>query len=319
MSTILKALRRLEEDKRSQAAMSLDAAVLDPARPARSQRLPVTSVAAGAMAALGVIAIAWSLSGVWLPGAVDETAAIAVAAAIEEGTPPAAVRVARREAAKPPSMPDRIEDIPRPPPGDPVPLTPSTAASRIEAFANPEEVRREMQRLAGGPVVRVEEPAPEPKKVSPDADPAAAPETVAVVEVAGAIETIEAVEAPKAARPAESAKTKKAPAVASPQPAVVAKASPPAPAPVSAPVSERVAEPKVAVVKRAPTPEVDVREIIWHPNPARRIVVFSIDGGEPRRLAEGDEVAGFSVAEIGLSDVELVHDGIALKRRIGTN
>ena len=33
MSTILKALRRLEEDKRLQAARSLEEAVLEPARP----------------------------------------------------------------------------------------------------------------------------------------------------------------------------------------------------------------------------------------------------------------------------------------------
>ena len=38
MSTILKALRRLEEDKRTQAAMSLDEAVLDPTRSVGNRR-----------------------------------------------------------------------------------------------------------------------------------------------------------------------------------------------------------------------------------------------------------------------------------------
>ncbi len=97
MSTILKALRRLEEDKRTQAAMSLDEAVLDPARPAGNRRGIGVSVAAGVMAALGVIAIAWSLSGLLLPASEGAPAPLA---------PQRDMQVAKREAAEPPEVPE---------------------------------------------------------------------------------------------------------------------------------------------------------------------------------------------------------------------
>jgi hypothetical protein len=40
-------------------------------------------------------------------------------------------------------------------------------------------------------------------------------------------------------------------------------------------------------------------------------------GRPPQRLAEGDVVAGFTVVEIGLSEVWLERDGVSLKRRVG--
>ena len=62
MSTILKALRRLEDDKRAEETRSLDQAVLEPAAPVRSARGRRTRAVAGVMAAAGVIAIAWSFA-----------------------------------------------------------------------------------------------------------------------------------------------------------------------------------------------------------------------------------------------------------------
>lgn len=288
MSTILKALRRLEEDKRTQAAMSLDEAVLDPARPAGNRRGIGVSVAAGVMAALGVIAIAWSLSGLLLPASEGAPAPLA---------PQRDMQVAKREAAEPPKVPERIEDVPRPPPSDPIPLKPSTAAARIEAFANPQKIRREMQRLAGGPIERVDEPE---SRVSPVPDPA-----VRVVQKAAL---------PKPApAPVVEKSMPKAPPIPARPPAVVAKA------PAPAPVSEPVADPPVAVIQREPAPEIAVQEIIWHPNPARRVAIFEVDGAKSQRIGEGDQIAGFTVAEIGLSDVELVRNGVAVTRRIGKN
>ena len=62
-----------------------------------------------------------------------------------------------------------------------------------------------------------------------------------------------------------------------------------------------------------------MQEIIWHPNPSRRVVVVQIDGAASRRLGEGDENSGFKVVEIGLSEVELLHGGDVLKRGIVAN
>lgn len=308
MSTILKALRRLEEDKRAQAAMSLDQAVLDPAAPASPRRGIGLGVAAGVMAALGVIAIAWSLSGLWLTG--GEGGLSQIQASSAKAAPPALEtpsRVVKRDAGKPPGALERIEDAPRPPPVDPIPLTPSTAAARVEVFANPDEIRGELQRLVGGSARQVDASGPDPATAAaPDPEPAALVARQLAEDVA-AKKSAPAPVAPKRAA--------KAPA---PEPVAVAKALIPAPAAVSAPVPEPVAEPSVAVIERKPPPEIVVREIIWHPNPARRIAVVELDGVESDRLAEGDEIAGFTIAEIGLSDVELVRDGVTTKRRIGS-
>jgi hypothetical protein len=63
-----------------------------------------------------------------------------------------------------------------------------------------------------------------------------------------------------------------------------------------------------------------VQQIIWHPTPNRRVAVLQVEGdASPRRVGEGDVVAGFTVAKIGLSDVELVRDGVTVTRRLGSS
>jgi hypothetical protein len=63
-----------------------------------------------------------------------------------------------------------------------------------------------------------------------------------------------------------------------------------------------------------------VQQIIWHPRAERRVAVVSVKGeSAPRRLGEGEEVAGYTIARIGVSDIELTRDGISTKRRVGSN
>ena len=66
-----------------------------------------------------------------------------------------------------------------------------------------------------------------------------------------------------------------------------------------------------------PMPTLRVTRTIWHPNPDRRVAVVQLLGRPPQRLGEGDVVAGFTVVQIGLAEVELERDGVVLQRRVG--
>ena len=288
MSTILKALRRLEDDKLAGATKSLDEAVLDPATSVQPSRKIGMGAAAGVMLLAGVTAVVWSFSGVWLvapedtpalpPAAVPAASAVGqvenvdTADTVKPATADLEVPVVSREGALPGSFEEAKRRLKLPPVIGGAPVT----LARIEVLANPEETRRELQRRAGAPSVREDEP--EPTQPSPAGSPRAA-----------------VVRTP--ARDRSSPKVVKVPERE----------------------EARVREPSVAVIQLRRTPGIALQEIIWHPNPVRRIAVFEVEGAKPERRSEGDEIAGFTVDEIGLSDVMLVRDGVALKRRIGVN
>ena len=117
MSTILKALRRLEEDKRAQAARSLDQAVLEPARPPRSAGMQ-RGVVVGVLLSLGIVAVVWASGSALLSGsgAPDEDAkeAVEIAQAAPEPAPPVVRDPARpaqppvAPAVRPPTARERI-------------------------------------------------------------------------------------------------------------------------------------------------------------------------------------------------------------------
>lgn len=291
MSTILKALRRLEDDKLAGATKSLDEAVLDPATSVQPSGKIGMRAAAGVMLLAGVTAVVWSFSGFWLVAPEDTPAlpptAVPAATAVgqvenvdtaenvdpvDTAAPDPETPVVSREGALPGSYEEVKRRLKLPPVIGGAPVT----LARIEVLANPEETRRELQRRAGAPSVREDEP--EPTQPSPAGSPRAA-----------------VVRTP--ARDRSSPKVVKVPERE----------------------QARVREPSVAVIQLRRTPGIALQEIIWHPNPVRRIAVFEVEGAKPERRSEGDEIAGFTVDEIGLSDVMLVRDGVALKRRIGVN
>ncbi len=91
----------------------------------------------------------------------------------------------------------------------------------------------------------------------------------------------------------------------------------PAAAPGAAPRSNLA---RAAALETPPAVELSVEKIIWHPKPERRVAVVSIPGESgTRRLGEGAEVAGYTIAKIGVADVELLRDGVSTKRRLGAN
>jgi hypothetical protein len=98
--------------------------------------------------------------------------------------------------------------------------------------------------------------------------------------------------------------------------AAVEPAAPPV-VPAAAKPSRAVPEAEVEVLERRHMPSLRVTRTIWHPNPDRRVAVVQLLGRPPQKLGEGDVVAGFTVVEIGLADVELERDGVILQRRVG--
>ncbi len=297
MSTILKALRRLEEDKRTRAAQSLEEAVLEPEAGSRRRGLPV-KVGVGVVVALGVSTIVWFLVSLWLP---SETETVA-----RQAPAPLGITAESTLAKATPNPPQVPRIAPRPPPTAPVPLRKTTAESRVEALPNPAEIRAEMQRLVAATAPSLAEEIAKP----------VAKETVKPV-----VESAPSAPEPKQAEPPEApvvARRQAAPAPV-PVPAQKPTAEPISPEPRFAkakPAPALVPEP--AVIDRRPIPEFAVQQIIWHPTAARRVAVFEIDGeASLLRIGEGGIVAGFTVAKIGLSAVELVRDGVALERRVG--
>lgn len=291
MSTILKALRRLEEDKRAEAALGLDHVVLDPVKPHRGTGL-AASVGAGVAAALGVIAIVWSLSGLWTQGGDAEGPAMPVASAAS------------------PVAPVSIRDAPRPPPTTPIPLVAPSAESRVAATGRRQRTlavdEPTSQRLAvtsvpvAAPVEREEPPAP-----ARDAIPEPVQQIAALAKPEPMAKLQPIVESEPAVKPVLEPRS-----VAPPAPPPVATRPPPVVAKVSASPAKPKPEPQKI--------DLAVRKIIWHPTPGRRVAVVSVEGeAEPRRIGEGEVVAGFTVAKIGLSDVELVRDGASTRKRVG--
>jgi len=120
-----------------------------------------------------------------------------------------------------------------------------------------------------------------------------------------------------------------APVAAAPEPPPVA-VEPPAPAPVPPAAAPKPAVAKVApqrpppapVAKPAPpppsAPAVLVERTSWHPSVERRVAWVSVEGlAGARELHEGDAVGALVVKEIRPSSVIFLHGADTIQRRVG--
>jgi hypothetical protein len=162
--------------------------------------------------------------------------------------------------------------------------------------------------------------APEPARVAPEAPASAVPREVAErlpplgapLETAAAEPTPEPEAAPPAAREPEPA----APAAPPPKPSAVAAAPKPAPAPVAEPAPPPPAAP--APSSAPPAPLVEVERTSWHPSPERRVAWVRLEGlAGTRELHEGDGIGTLVVREIRPSSVLFQHGSEQLQRRVG--
>ena len=316
MSTILKALRRLEEEKASADSgrdLREQVAARTPMPPARPGWRAPAAVAAVLLSALaGAGTIWWIFGGDAAREAAEPAPRIAEAPPAPAAPAPApATTFAPDPAAGPPedAFASDVETVPRPHPqprlADAEPLEPrrppaagtrrpvldtQAAARAREAALREAEMRAGLAELEGtaeaapAPVV-VPEPVPAIAAPAPEAEAPAPP--------------------PKAATPAPRPAPEAAPA--------------PKPAPPPEPAREVAAAkpaPKVSTPAAPALPDVLVQKTQWHPLSDRRTAWLQV-ACEAREVVEGDVVEGMLVEEIQPSGVVFERDGEPLRRGVG--
>jgi hypothetical protein len=328
MSTILKALRRLEHEKakvdrplREQVA----GADGDDGGSASSRRWPILvgGVLAGVAAGLAVLfAMRHEAAG---PAPSGSAPPAAEAAAPRGGRGQLAPIKPKREpavaAARPPApapAPAEVEDVavvPR------QPARPRLAAGDSVLPREDEALEAEApvpEAVAAAPI-----PVPAARPPAPTPVPARTP--MPAVPAGGAEQPAQGGGAPRAAAPPVAAQSAPAPTAgavvakpaAAPRPPVAAVT----PAQKLAPAVAKAATPSAAAKRpTAPDafPELRVERTLWHPLPDRRMAVIEVPGLGPQEFHEGAEVvAGARIALIEPSGVVFRFEGKDVRRKIG--
>jgi hypothetical protein len=298
MSSILKALQRLERDRAGarehEPALSedlsqeliggVDPDALPPKR--RSAALWIGLAVALTASGLG----AW-FAAPWFAGLVAEAPPVVAAAPRSDPdarTPAPVVKeapsepfdVASRTPPPPPGESPKLQarQAPAAEPAPPEPARPERRERPLVAKAEPIAPAREPEAPAkrAVPVPEAEPPAPPPEaKPAPRAEPA--PKRAAL---------------PPRAEPA-------------PKRAALPPRAEPAPKPPAAGVMERA-------------PEISVLRTSWHPNSSRRVATVRVAGGsEPQELHEGDSTGALVVKKIEPSAVVFTFLGREVRRSVG--
>ncbi len=311
MSTILKALRRLEQEKaRTDRPLREQVTGLAPADrsdPRGSRRWPILlgGIGAGVGAGLAVLLLVLSRGDSPAPPSAAEPSPV----------------VAERPAPQPAGPTQRRAQPPRarlaPAAARPAPVVASDDVEMLERGVPAPRVVEEPEEEAR-PAAPAE-PAPgsvrpfqhAARRALPAATPSAEPPVTRPAPIA-APEPATPLPAPQVAKPAtalpppEVAKPSKA--LPPPEVAKPAKALPP-PEAARAPARPRPAP--------DPFPALRVERTTWHPLAERRLAVVDVPGEGVRELREGDRVAGATVASIEPSGVVFRFDGRDVRRKIG--
>lgn len=349
MSTILKALRRLEEDRGVQSPRPLRDEVTRSPESAKSRRRgrPLLAVLLGLGVAAGTGALAfWYMGGAPEPAGPTEPKELAAAGSAEPRAEPAA-------AAKRPRKPRRARPaLQRPSP--PRAAAPSAASERELPAAALESKVGLVRRPPAQPRIAASEPADPPGGAVGAEEPAGSQVTPAgpvqqasrrAPAATGPEETKFRAEQPpeQAAEPPVVAVAPR-PERAAPEPPVASGAAPardaektaPTPKPVheeaaaeeaskqptkAAAAVARESEPGEAAssqIVRAEVPGLRVERTVWHPIAERRVATIELEqNSERREIHEGDAVGPLVVSEIEPSGVVFVHEGVEIRRRIG--
>lgn len=314
MSTILKALQRLEDEKSAGVERSLSEQVVARRPPPAPERrgLKIGAVAIGGLAVAAAAFFFW-------PTEEEPNAEVAMEAALPAAAPATKTKVAaekprRRQSARPASA-ARAQ-----PPSSGVEISPVVEVVKLleappadsggsansgESAAPPKRAtpraqaggqrpgRRPSARKSDTQIARGSERArPAPKQVA-DAKPSAA-------HILGS--SVLAKPVPEPPAPVEVA------------------ALAPKPAPTAAPASipAAIQELENRIVLRAKVPAIRVEKTIWHPDADRRVAVVKlIDVDEVLRLKEGDAVGPLVVIGIKPGSVLFSHDNIEIQYNVG--
>jgi hypothetical protein len=284
MSTILEALRRLEKDKRPEAAAPLESRIVEPEPPSR--------VTGGSM----------------LPWAIAVFALVTAGGMFFlSGRQPPVESLAARPAPEPPSS---RPPVVAPSPRSTLQSVPFGAAMPTSADPPGGAPRFEKQ----SPTARVmQESATPPRRdrVASRPPPSQSPPRAQADRPTG----IPSPRAPEALAPI-ALKATEVP------PSAVAKAPPSTPSPVrpSPPLDTKSEAPRQTAAAEVPSraPDLVVLKTIWHPSAERRLARLELEaGGEVREVREGEWVQGFEIREIRLSGVILEKEGVTSERRVG--
>ncbi len=305
MSTILKALRRVEEERPAtptpaRRAMRGDIVADAGGRPPQRRKRGGPNLAL--WGSLGAVVLLAAL--VWWRLPQPETGEIA------EAQPPEQVEAEQaRPAAQPPAA-----------------ATPRSPTERLAARTAPAAVPTAVAPPAAAPPAEPDVPAELAEHLPP---------LGATLDVPTPDATTLDVPTPDSAPPITTAEPVPPPLAPALTPAVAIAEPEPAPAPPPTAPPVAVAKPSVAprpaakpapvVAKSAPplapaapsAPAVLVERTSWHPKPERRIAWVQVEGLATRELHEGDVVGVLVVKEIRPSAVVFQHGADTLQRRVG--
>jgi hypothetical protein len=310
VSTILKALQRLEDEKSANVERSLNEQVVARRPPPDPERrgLRIGAIAIGGLVVAAAALLFWFTR---------KDPAVEVAM---ESPPPAAAPVAaqqqvaaekpnRRPSARPATAAraqQESSEVEVSPVVEVVKRLDGPPADSAAPAAPPKRAASPVQAGAERPARRPGARKPDPQVAREAAQPKLAPEQVANAKSAAATQ-ISGNSAPAKPVPAPPAPVEIA-AVA-PKPAATAE---------SASTRAAIREPEHEVIQRAKLPTLSVEKTIWHPDADRRVAVVKlIDAEEVLRLKEGDAVGTLVVKVIKPDSVLFSHDGIEVVYNVG--
>jgi hypothetical protein len=344
VSTILKALQRLEDEKSADAGRSLDEQVVARRPPPDPERrgLKIGAVAIGGLAVAAAAFLFWLTREEPAAEVAMEPPPPATAPETAAKTKVAAEKPRREPSARPApaaraqgdsseveisSVVEVVQYLDAPPADSAAPAaSPERAASRVKVGAERPARRSSANkpdplvargaaesRTAPEQVANAKPPATEISENSAPVKPAPAPP--APVEVA----VVAAKPAPAPPAPVEVAAVAVKPAPAPPAPVeVAAVAAKPALTAASASFPTAIRESEQRIVQRAKLPTLSVKKTIWHPDAYRRVAVVKLtDTEEVLRLKEGDAVGPLVVQTINPSSVLFNHDGVEITYNVG--
>ena len=342
MSTILKALRRLEQEKTRkdrplrEQVTGANGAYRGESAPPRRWPILLGGIGAGVFAGLAVLLLVFSRG-----DSADEVAPAAAAPAPPAATaaqapaPQIAARARRRhDAAQLPAAPGPSVPEPAARPLAPEPEVPEDVAVIDHGTRGPRPIaemspasEQNAPPMPGSvrPYHRADPQGLPGRHLLPESDPVAEPpvdagEAVAAVQPPAPAVAPAATRAPApvpapAVPPAREAPPAPAEAVATPRPAPRAAEPARAAAPRSEPApAPRAASPRPAA---APFPALRVERTTWHPLAERRVALVEVPGTGEQSVHEGDLVAGAVVKRIEPSGVVFEHAGREVRRKIG--
>jgi hypothetical protein len=328
VSTILKALQRLEDEKVAEVERSLDERIVARRSSPRAAHHLGLAIAVAAISGVAVAVAAFLL---W-PGQGEPDARVA------QPLPPVAQAPAPAVAAAP--APAAAAEPPHAEPA-PVPAAPESAQpSKVQVADVVEVVERldaqpaDSDKAAASaeqaePLVVTRSATTRPAARAPEAAVARKPEAAPEVDAQAEPELEVTVESPP--RPA-AAYVRSAPpppvkrAAPAPKPSAPQPAPKPKPAASAAPLAIAAAAPQPdevrpseqKVIPRAKVPALTIEKTIWHPDAGRRLAIVKLmDSEEPLRLKEGDAIGPLVVESIKPSSVVFDHDGIEVTYSVG--